>query len=117
MRREADFLRETTMSQPMVVAFLVRCTESLLICEDIPTEHLKFRDIPDCRRQLPVLIETAQARLFGQVVMGRCHYLLGKSVQDSHRIPPTASLSLAKALRVSCKKTRRQGLLPVLRWG
>lgn len=70
------------MSQPKIVAFLVRCTESLLICEDIPTDHLRFRDMPDCTQQLPSLIDRMQSRLFGQVVMGRCHYLLGKSVPN-----------------------------------
>lgn len=36
--------------------------------------------MPDCTQQLPSLINRVQSRLFGQVVMGRCHYLLGKSV-------------------------------------
>ena len=75
-----------TMPDIKVVVFLVRCSQSLLICDDVNTEHLSFADMPACIAEIPGLIETAKrASLANHVFMGRCHYL----VNASHRRPWT----------------------------
>jgi hypothetical protein len=64
------------MSGIRVVIHLVRCTQSLLICDDLKTDHLRFRDAAHCQAQLPILIEAARRQ--GpptSVVMGRCRFM------------------------------------------
>lgn len=65
------------MSGPIVVVHLVRCSQSLLICDDIPTDHLRFADPPACEAALPGLIAEHGARDRDQpVVMGRCRIII-----------------------------------------
>ena len=67
-----------------VVVFIVRCAQSLLICDDIDTEQISFADMPACLAEMPILIEAAKrASLSNHVFMGRCHY----RVHSSHRKP------------------------------
>ena len=66
------------MSGTYVVAFVVRCSQSLLLCDDLPTEHLRFTDMAACSAQLPILLAEVQEAFPGQVAMGRCRYLLQK---------------------------------------
>jgi len=65
------------MSGIRVVIHLVRCTQSLLICDDINTDHIRFRDAAHCESQLPALIEIATRQGPPKsVVMGRCRFVL-----------------------------------------
>ena len=69
------------MSGIRVVAFLVRCTENLLFCQDIDTDHLRFADPEACRQRLPALIQAAQRTGASRtVVMGRCRYVVEEAV-------------------------------------
>jgi hypothetical protein len=65
------------LSGVKVVVVLVRCAWSLLACEEISTNHLRFGDIEDCWSRLPSLIAQEQ-RNHGRpsLVMGRCHFIL-----------------------------------------
>jgi len=59
-----------------IVIHLVRCTQSLLICEDLNTDHLRFRDAAHCEAQLPILIEAATRQgPPSSIVMGRCRFM------------------------------------------
>jgi hypothetical protein len=72
------------MSGIRVVAHLVRCAADLLLCNDIDTEHLRFADAEECRNRLPVIVgEFQRVSVPGDVVMGRCRFLLER--------PPTAT--------------------------
>ena len=65
------------MSGIHVVVFLVKCTQSLLLCDDIETSTHIFRDMGDCQARLESVIQVAQTSAGGNfVVMGRCRYLL-----------------------------------------
>jgi hypothetical protein len=69
------------MSDLRVVAFLVRCTQSLLVCENIDTDAFTFDDMAECQSRLPALIERVRVEdevNEGQLIMGRCRYLLLK---------------------------------------
>ena len=60
-----------------VVIFLVGCAEGLLVCQDLPSEHLHFSSMAACQTNLPDLIEVARTSGFdGSVVMAKCRYLL-----------------------------------------
>ena len=59
-----------------IVLFLVRCSQSLLYCDEIDTDRLSFADMPACQAEVPRLIETTKrASPTDYVFMGRCHYL------------------------------------------
>ena len=99
------------MSGIFVVAFLVRCGQSLLLCEEIDTRELRFRDMAACRAQLGDLIAGQwQSAGAARVVMGKCRYLL---VDPPHRPavarvrPPRRLPSDAAALAAN----DRQGLV------
>jgi hypothetical protein len=65
------------MTGILVVAFLVHCGQSLLLCEDIDTRDLAFADMGECREQLGGLVaEEQQRKGAARVVMGKCRYLL-----------------------------------------
>ena len=65
------------MSGIFVVAFLVNCGHSLLLCEEIDTRDLAFRDMGECRAQLGGIVADQQRRKgASRVVMGKCRYLL-----------------------------------------
>jgi hypothetical protein len=65
-----------------VVVFLVRCTESLMLCQDLPSEHLHFSSMATCQTDLPYLVEEARTLgADGSVVMAKCHYLLKKHIR------------------------------------
>ena len=64
-----------------VVAALMRCAADLLLCDDIHTDHLRFVYAEECRNALPAIIsEFQRASAPGQVVMGRCRFLAGRTV-------------------------------------
>lgn len=69
-----------------IVAVLVRCAETLLLCDNIDSERLRFSDIEDCTARLPALIREAQAAAEDTrtVVMGRCRWLLEEPGQRLH---------------------------------
>jgi len=50
------------MSGILVVAFLVHCGQSLLLCEEIDTRELAFRDMGVCREELGGLVAEQQRR-------------------------------------------------------
>jgi hypothetical protein len=76
------------MSGIRVVIHLVRCTQSLLICDDLNTEHLRFHDAAQCEAQLPKLIEAATRQgPPASVVMGRCRFI------PEPYVPPTNGLA------------------------
>jgi len=65
------------MSGILVVAFLVHCGRSLLLCEEIDTRALAFRDMGVCREELGgIVAEQQRKRGAARVVMGKCRYLL-----------------------------------------
>ena len=64
---------------------LVRCGQSLLICDDIDTAALHFRDMADCEGRRPAIIEHFARTAPVQFVIGRCRFLLVRSVGDSHQ--------------------------------
>ena len=65
------------MSGILVVAFLVHCGRSLLLCEAIDTRDLAFRGMGECREELGGLVAAQQqSRGAARVVMGKCRYLL-----------------------------------------
>lgn len=59
-----------------IVLHLVRCTQSLLICDDIDTASLRFQSMTDCEQQRPALIAALGRAEPNQVVMGRCRVLV-----------------------------------------
>jgi hypothetical protein len=64
------------------VVFLVRCTDSLMLCQDLPSEHLHFSSMATCQTNLPYLVEEARTLgVDGSVVMAKCHYLLMKHIR------------------------------------
>jgi hypothetical protein len=70
-----------------VVVVLVKCTQSLLFCEDIDTQHHRFADIEECTTRLPGLIaEAARTAGLERVVMDRCRFQL----DGGTRRPPAA---------------------------
>lgn len=89
------------MSGIKVVAYLVSCTQSLLLCDDISTEHLRFTDAGECRTRLPAIIHDEQERVGPNlVVMGRCRYVVDdpRSI-DSLQVTYEASVSFDGAPR------------------
>jgi hypothetical protein len=65
------------MSGISIVAFLVHCGQSLLLCQEVDTRDLAFRDMGACREQLSGIIAAEQHRAGdARVVMGKCRYLL-----------------------------------------
>jgi hypothetical protein len=79
------------MSGITVVAVLVRCTQGLLLCEDVGRADTSFADIEACTRRLPAIIEDIRRDSgLGLVVMGRCRFLLedgGRQPASSTRVP------------------------------
>jgi hypothetical protein len=65
------------MNGIQVVIFLVRCSESLLLCEDLPSEHLMFSSMGVCHASVSSVVEEARASSEdGVVVFAKCQYLL-----------------------------------------
>ena len=65
------------MSGIRVVVHLVRCSQSLLLCDDIDTDHLHFGNVAECQAALPALIvKHEQIDAQKSVVMGRCRVML-----------------------------------------
>ena len=59
-----------------VVVHLVRCTQSLLLCDDIDTDHLHFGNVAECQAALPALIfKLEQIDAQKSMVMGRCRVM------------------------------------------
>lgn len=59
-----------------IVVFVVRCTASLLFCDTIPTEHLRFADMEHCRGEASRLIASRQGHDHSGVWMAKCRYQL-----------------------------------------
>jgi hypothetical protein len=80
------------MSGILVVVHLVRCTQSLLYCDDIETTHLRFENMVACEAALPGLIEAETPRSADRpVVMGRCRFIVARSVPAQSGSTETAS--------------------------
>lgn len=76
-----DLKEGRAMSGPVVVIHLVRCWQSLLDCNDIPTGHLRFADPPECEAAIPALIAVHANRDRDQpIVMGRCRIIIASQV-------------------------------------
>lgn len=76
------------MSTPVVVVHLVRCSQSLLLCDDIPTDALRFADPPACEAALPGLIAEHSGRDSAMpVVMGRCRIMIPSPPYTRHSKP------------------------------
>ncbi len=73
------------MSDIRVLIFLVRCSKSLLLCEDIDTAKLLFKDMAECTQQLAPLITLAQSVAKDEVVMGRCRYRFDRTGLGTRR--------------------------------
>lgn len=59
-----------------VVIFLVHCATNLLLCDAVPTEHLRFDDMDTCRREASELVAERQSLHDAQVWMAKCRYQL-----------------------------------------
>jgi hypothetical protein len=74
-----------------IVAVLVKCTQSLLICEDIDTSAVRFADIEHCTQGLPQLIAAARQEAgTSWVVMGKCRFRLDTDPETPflvHKMP------------------------------
>jgi hypothetical protein len=82
-----------------VVAFLVLCAENLLICDDLPSEHLHFADAADCRAQLPAILHQAQDEAGSDmVVMGRCRFIADRTPAPQHEEPARGSYDASASL-------------------
>ena len=78
------------MSGISTVAFLVHCSQSLLLCQEIDTRDLAFHDMGACREQLSGIVAAEQHRAGeARVVMGKCRYLLVEPppTQEVARLP------------------------------
>lgn len=61
----------------LAAAFLVGCTHSLLICEDLSSPLDQFADMHACRTALPGLIRHHEGREDGPpVILGKCHLII-----------------------------------------
>ena len=68
------------MGGVQIVIFLVRCGEGLLLCQDLPSEHLRFSSMDSCQAKLSAVIEEAAAPgANAPVVMGKCRYQLAET--------------------------------------
>jgi hypothetical protein len=82
-----------------VVAFLVLCAENLLICDDLPSEHLRFADAADCRAQLPAILHQAQGEAGpNMVVMGRCRFIADRASAPQRSEPARGSYEASVSL-------------------
>ena len=80
----------------VAIAFLVGCTSSLLICENLPVLPDRFLDMEACRAALPALIRHHEDRESGPpVVMGKCSLMIRPAPS---LVPPDAGV-LAGTLR------------------
>jgi hypothetical protein len=80
----------------MAVAFLVGCTSSLLICEDLPAHPDRFADMEACRTALPALIRVHEGQESGlPVVLGKCRPM----IRPAPSMPPPDAGVLAGSLR------------------
>jgi hypothetical protein len=71
-----------------VILALVRCSQSLLLCEDIDTHRLRFSDIEDCMRRLPSIVRGEQAKQDAQgsvIILGRCRFQLDREAPEQAR--------------------------------
>lgn len=57
-----------------VVVHMVRCASSLLICDTIPTHHLRFPDVEVCRGEAARVIEAERDPASSDVWMAKCRY-------------------------------------------
>ncbi|MEM7225881.1 MAG: hypothetical protein AAF495_23085 [Pseudomonadota bacterium] len=82
------------MNGIQVVLYLVRCSQSLLLCEDLPSDHLRFSSMDVCQAEIAsVTRETKLGSARGAVVMAKCRYLLiepDKSPSAGERDPMIA---------------------------
>jgi hypothetical protein len=64
------------MDGVVAVVFLVRCATSLLLCDTVPTEHLRFDDMERCRGAASRLLEKRRRLSGSEVWMAKCRYQL-----------------------------------------
>ena len=89
------------MSGILVVAFLVHCGRSLLLCEEVDTRALAFRDMGVCREELGgIVAEQQRKRGAARVVMGKCRYLL---------VEPPRAPEIARGRAALCELCRSAG--------
>jgi hypothetical protein len=74
------------MDGVVVVVFLVRCATNLLLCDTVPTEHLRFDDMETCRSEASRLLEKRRRQSGSAVWMAKCRYQLASP--DSRRVRP-----------------------------
>jgi hypothetical protein len=78
------------MDGVVVVVFLVRCATNLLLCDTVPTEHLRFDDMEACRSEASRLLENGRRLSSSEVWMAKCRYQLASSDLQRHWQPQTA---------------------------
>jgi hypothetical protein len=82
-----------------LVVFLIRCSEGLLLCEDLSNEHLQFSSTAICQASIPYLLEEAYSSgAAGSVVMAKCRYLLKKHNRYDKMITLKKSYQLSGVL-------------------
>ncbi|HZD53211.1 MAG TPA: hypothetical protein VE175_09195 [Woeseiaceae bacterium] len=60
----------------VAVVFLVRCGASLLSCETMPTDSLRYPDMASCRSEASRLLAARRQSEGSKVWMAKCRYLL-----------------------------------------
>lgn len=76
-----------------VVIFLVHCATNLLLCDTVPTEHLRFDDMETCRSEASELVAERQNFPGAQVWMANCRYQLATPDSPHVRQAQTAQSS------------------------
>lgn len=76
-----------------VVIFLVHCATNLLLCDTVPTEHLRFGDMETCRSEALELVAEKQNLPGAQVWMAKCRYQLAAPDSSNIRQAQTAQSS------------------------
>ena len=81
------------MSGTRIVIHLVRCTQSLLICDDIETDHLRFKSMAECEAARSAYIDAAkrQGPQYYEI-MGRCRFVLDRNGPVSREMEPSSQM-------------------------
>jgi hypothetical protein len=79
---------EMKMSGVYAAVFIVGCAFNLLDCREIPVQNAMWTDMEDCNRRLEDAKRTVMMERQGQIIYGKCHYILVEDGQPrSHDLP------------------------------
>jgi hypothetical protein len=78
------------MSGIYAAVFMVSCAFNLLDCREIPVQNAVWTDMEDCNRRLVDAKRTATRERQGQIVYGKCHYILKEDGQSRKKDFPVS---------------------------